>query len=94
MIMHQRLDTYVHILYHNFKSGELYITISKPKIEKTKYLMWLCLISNIEGFSHQVTKTSCLDEALTLHACKLSLPSFVNPLRTSFLSLYLIRIMK
>lgn len=92
--MHQRLDTYVHILYHNFKSGELYITISKPKIEKTKYLMWLCLISNIEGFSHQVTKTSCLDEALTLHACKLSLPSFVNPLRTSFLSLYLIRIMK
>ena len=92
--MHQRLDTYVHILYHNFKSGELYITISKPKIEKTKYLMWLCLISNIEGFSHQVTKTSCLDEALTRHACKLSLPSFVNPLRTSFLYLYLIRIMK
>ena len=92
--MHQRLDTYVHILYHNFKSGELYITISKPKIEKTKYLMWLCLISNIEGFSHQVTKTSCLDEALTLHACKLSLPSFVNPLRTSFLYLHLIRIMK
>ena len=94
MIMHQRLDTYVHILYHNFKSGELYITISKPKIEKTKYLMWLCFINNIEGFSYQVTKTSCIDEALTLHACKLSLPSFVNSLRTSFLHLYLVRIMK
>lgn len=52
MIMHQRLDTYVHILYHDFKSGELYITISKPKIEKTKYLMWLCFINNIEGFSY------------------------------------------
>ena len=64
------------------------------KSKKTKYLMWLCLINNIEGFSNQVTKTSCIDEALTLHACKLSLPSFVNPLRTSFLYLYLIRIMK
>ena len=56
MIMHQRLDTYVHILYHDFKSGELYITISKPKIEKTKYLMWLCLIKNIKGFSYQVLR--------------------------------------
>ena len=56
--MHQKLDTHINILYHKFFK------------RKAEFIIWLSLINNSKGFLLQVTRASCISQALSLPVCK------------------------